>query len=360
MAISGVPEADTVARERRLPLLLGAFGFAALAATVLAWSKWLPYLDRVQATAAGGAYPGGDILAAAGETRDAPSLSGAWAFTTDYGLAVWPALVAALAIAAAVEALLPRRRLLAVFGHDGARGRVPAALAAMPSMMCTCCTAPVVRTLRRSGAPTDATLAYWLANPVLNPAVLVFLALVLPWEWVATRLLVGGLLVVAGTGLVVRAAGRKGAAVPPQAPPVAAAEWRPAPRRLVTALVRTAVVLVPEYLVAVFAVGLLRGWLLPAGGAAAEPAVLATVLAAIGGTLLVIPTAGEIPLILGLAAAGLGKGPLGALLLTLPAISLPSMLMVGRALSWRVTVATAAAVAAAGMLGGALLTALAA
>jgi uncharacterized protein len=53
-----------------------------------------------------------------------------------------------------------------------------------------------------------------------------------------------------------------------------------------------------------------------------------------------------------------GTGPLGALLLTLPAISLPSMVMVGRAMTWRVTLATTAAVAATGVAAGGLLWAL--
>lgn len=114
----------------------------------------------------------------------------------------------------------------------------------------------------------------------------------------------------------------------------------------------------PEYLIVVMLVGLFRGWLLPLGAGPTHLAALVTVIAAIAGTLVVVPTGGEIPLIAGLAAAGMGSGPLGALLLTLPAISLPSMAMVGRALGWRVTVATAVAVACAGVLAGALLWAL--
>jgi hypothetical protein len=49
-----------------------------------------------------------------------------------------------------------------------------------------------------------------------------------------------------------------------------------------------------------------------------------------GGVLLVIPTAGEIPILQGLAIAGVAAGPIGALLITLPAVSLPGTAMVGR------------------------------
>ncbi len=49
---------------------------------------------------------------------------------------------------------------------------------------------------------------------------------------------------------------------------------------------------------------------------------------------------------------------IGTLLITLPAISLPSMAMAGRALSWRVTAALAGAVALTGVAAGGLLWAL--
>lgn len=125
-------------------------------------------------------------------------------------------------------------------------------------------------------------------------------------------------------------------------------------------LMRLAIVLLPEYLIVVLFVGLFRGWMLPVGHSATHLAVLVTLLAAVAGTLVVVPTAGEIPLITGLAAAGMGRGPMGALLIALPAVSLPSMAMVSRAMGWRVTAATAAAVACAGVLAGALLWALSA
>jgi len=70
---------------------------------------------------------------------------------------------------------------------------------------------------------------------------------------------------------------------------------------------------------------------------------------------LVIPTGGEIPVILALTAVGVGAGTAGALLITLPAISLPSMVMVGRALSWRITLAMASVVGVAGLVGALLL-----
>jgi uncharacterized membrane protein YraQ (UPF0718 family) len=82
------------------------------------------------------------------------------------------------------------------------------------------------------------------------------------------------------------------------------------------------------------------------------------VLAAVVGTLLVIPTAGEIPILQGLALAGLSTGALGALLVTLPAVSLPGIAMVGKALGWRATMATTVVVMLGGLVGAGVLLAL--
>ena len=76
-------------------------------------------------------------------------------------------------------------------------------------MMCTCCSAPLAVTLRRRGVPAGSVLGYWLGNPVLNPAVLAFLALVAPWQWVVTRLIAGTVLVVGVTALVARITERR-------------------------------------------------------------------------------------------------------------------------------------------------------
>lgn len=105
----------------------------------------------------------------------------------------------------------------------------------------------------------------------------------------------------------------------------------------------------------VLLVGTFSGWLFPLADSARSWGLLAAVAAVVLGTLFVIPTGGEIPLAQGVALAGFGGAVVGALLITLPAISLPSMVMVARALTWRVTVISAGLVALAGFLAEALL-----
>ena len=62
---------------------------------------------------------------------------------------------------------------------------------------------------------------------------------------------------------------------------------------------------------------------------------------AIVGTLFVIPTAAEIPIVQTMMALGMGTGPAVALLMTLPSISLPSLLMLRKDFDARVLVTVA-------------------
>ena len=353
---TSVPSSPAVSRRTALA---GLAVTAVVAAVGLGWAKWWPYAERAGAVAASGAWKGSSLLAT---EQGVNPLARAWAFTLAYGSAVWKALLVALVVAAVVDVLVPRRWLVSALGRrTPVGGSVAGGLASLPGMMCTCCTAPLAVTMRRAGVPLPAALAFWLGNPVLNPAVLVFLALLAPPSWVAVRLGVGLLLVVGFSALVgVWVRRRPGAEVPAAQQAIEQAVdqplvWRQVPGRVLVRLARLAVVLVPEYLLVVFGVGLVGAPLASLFGTGGALAVLA---AALVGTLLVLPTGGEIPILLGLAAAGAGAGVLGALLLVLPAVSLPSAVMVGRALGWRATAATAGATVLAGLLAGGLLAAL--
>jgi uncharacterized membrane protein YraQ (UPF0718 family) len=345
----------------RRAMLWGTLGFAAVALSALAWAKWLPYTEKVP-TVLGSHTVGTSIVNGGASGPPTPSWQAAMDYAVTYGKAIWPAMVAGLLLAASVEAFLPRRRLLTLFQrHRGpAVSTVAGGALSTASMMCTCCAAPVAVSVRARGVPLSSALAYWLGNPVLNPVVLVFMAVVLPWQFVTVRVVTGVLLVFGVTMLVARLAGARQTVTDPAAQPEDDASApddptsaRDAARRFLRTLARLSAVLLPEYLIVVLLLGGLRGWLFPAG--AADWGVLAVLLFAVVGTLFVIPTAGEIPIIQGLAIAGVGLGPAGALILTLPALSLPSMLMIRRAFPARVIAATGISVAALGLVGAGLL-----
>lgn len=350
MTAPAAPREDALDRR-----VLGGFVVAALLFVAgFTWSKWWPYVVKIDGLAATREWDGGALLDVA---RDAPSWwTGAWEFTLAYTDSVWKALVVGLLIAAAIDTLLPRqciRRVLS--GRNPVGGAAIAGAASMPSMMCTCCASPVAVSLSRRGVPVSSVVAYWLGNPVLNPAVLVFLALVGPWQWVATRLAVGIVLVLGAAALAARLLPAR-TADPTVAVPTGGdrGDERPSPGRFLRSLARFSLTLVPEYLGLVFLVGVAAhllswdaSWV--TGGGLGLVALAAVAL------LMVIPTGGEIPVLLTLAAVGASPWVLGLVLLALPAVSLPSLLMVGRSLTWRVTAASAGAVVGAGLLAGAVL-----
>ncbi len=103
--------------------------------------------------------------------------------------------------------------------------------------------------------------------------------------------------------------------------------------------------ILPAYIISVLILGAIRAWLFPAIPATWADSIPVMILFAISGTLFVIPTAGEIPIVQTLLSFGLGYGPAAALMFSLPVISLPSMLMVRRVFSWRILIFLASSVA---------------
>jgi uncharacterized protein len=341
----------------------GVLAGVAVCATVfvagLLWAKWMPYAAKTIDLNQTHHWPGSAILTVGGvRAGDPPSWHAAVTFVHAYASAIWPALVVAVLLSAAVQAFLPPQWLPAVLNRRGVlASAVAGGAGSMPSMMCACCTAPVAVMLRRNGVNRAAAVAYWLGNPLLNPAVLVFLALVAPWQWTVTRLVVGVATVVGVAALVGVATRGATDTAPDDANTAPHRDFRPSVPRFGRALLRMCVTLLPEYAVLVVAIGACRGWLLTLTEPA-HPVLVAVLVAAVVGTLMVIPTAGEIPIVQALALLGVSSGVLGALLITLPAVSLPGAAMVARSFGLKAVGITAAAVTAAGMAGAVVLTVL--
>jgi uncharacterized protein len=210
----------------------------------------------------------------------------------------------------------------------------------------------VAVSLRKKGAGVGSTLALWLGNPTLNPAVLVFIVLTLGWGWAALRLGFGVVLIVATALLAARVTSRMSIDVPlisaSPAPEQPVEHWAVSWLR---SFVRLAVRLTPEYLVVVALLGAARAFLFPVG-LHLGGGLWALVAVAVAGTLFVIPTAGEVPIVQTMLAAGAGAAPAAALLLTLAPLSLPSLLMLSRVLPGRVLLAAATVTAAVGVAAG--------
>lgn len=353
------------ARQAPSPYL-GIAIFALIAIVGLFYVKWFPYYHRAF-TAAETHSIGKSILMGTAAQAPEPSLQAALDYALAYGKAIWQAMVLGLLLGSAVQALVPPRWIAKALGGSGFRSVFVGGMTSLPTMMCTCCAAPVVAGLRQRHASPGGAVAFWLGNTVLNPATLVFMGFVLGWQWAGLRLALG-VLMVFGIGYLINrmitpaqeTAQREFATevVDDAAPEGVTGYWRNAFVRWGQILARMTVRLIPEYLVIVLLLGAARAWLFPHISADIGDHFIWIAAFSLAGALFVIPTAGEVPIIQAMLSLGMAAGPAGALLMTLPPISLPSLVMLGRSFSARELAVVAAGVVAFGLLGAGLAIAL--
>lgn len=315
-----------------------AWGAAAVIFVVLLvagvfYAKWDPYFLKLAPVSAHHTL-GASIVTGRAARAPAVGIAAAWDYTLAYFRDIWVALVVGLVVGAGVQTLLPRQWLVRLLGRAGWGSASLAVAAAVPSMMCTCCSAPITVGLKKQHVSSGAVFGYWLGNPVLNPATIVFMGFVLGWGWALLRIGVGLVLVAGGVYIGNRwGEGQTPKAVSEQLHADAEPDAGPTARRFFGTLGRLSLGLLPEYIIIVGILGAVRAWLFPTMTPAVGHSLLLVVALAVVGTLFVIPTAGEIPIVQTLMSYGLGLGGAGALMITLPAISLPSMAMVSQAVS---------------------------
>ncbi|GJM78765.1 permease [uncultured Paenibacillus sp.] len=334
--------------KRKTALFIVLFLIIAIAG--LSYVKWWPYYGKAFKAATEHSI-GSSILGA--DASGPISWSAALDYAAAYFKSVWKAAVLGILLGSLVQVLLPAQWLHKVLGSSRFKSTFLGGIVSLPGMMCTCCAAPIAAGLRKRNVSVGASLAFWLGNPVLNPATLIFMTFVLSWKFTLLRLVFGIVLTFGVSYFANRLA--KGQQVPAPAEmerAEAAAELKdegPFALRWLKSLGMMILNVVPAYLLSVLLLGAFQGVLFPVelGGG-----ILTILLFALVGTLFVIPTAAEIPIIQSFTALGLGAGPAAALLLTLPAISLPSLLMVSRSFPRKVLGFVFASVVVLGIVAG--------
>ncbi|PHX37137.1 hypothetical protein AO284_21160, partial [Pseudomonas sp. NZIPFR-PS2] len=234
--------------------------FLLIACVGLYYVKWSPYYLKAF-VAADNHSIGASIL---NDQQSAP-LAAALAYAQVYFLAIWKAAVLAVILGSLLQVLIPRDWLLRLFGRAGLGSTLRGGLFALPGMMCSCCAAPVAAGMRRQQVSVGAALAFWIANPVLNPATLVFMGFVLGWGFTALRL-VAGIVLVVGVSLVAQRISR-----PDQVPEpaleamaeVSVVESQPFLSRWLRTLWQLFWSTIPVYILAVLILGAARVWLFP-------------------------------------------------------------------------------------------------
>jgi uncharacterized membrane protein YraQ (UPF0718 family) len=332
--------------------LLLALLFIVIAAAGLLYVKWWPYYGKAITSATTHSI-GSSILNGANEAIPAPSWGTAWEYALAYYKAVWKAAVLGILLGSLVQVLLPSKWLLNMLGKANFKSTAIGGLASLPGMMCTCCAAPLAVGLRKKNASVGASLAFWIGNPTINPATLIFMTFVLSWKFTLLRLVFGLLLTFGVSYLANRFAPNE--QVPQEveaALPEDDKHEQPVYVRWGKAIWSMFISLVPAYVVAVLLLGAFRAWMFPVLSDTGANSLLAIIGFAIAGMLFVIPTAAEIPIIQTFTSMGMGGGPAAALLLTLPAVSLPSLLMIAKHFPAKVLVFTASSVVVIGILAG--------
>ncbi len=320
--------------------------------------KWDPYYHKVFVAAAKHSI-GSSIVSGKTDIAPAVGIGAAWHYAVTYFLAIWQALVVGIVVGAAVQVLLPSTWILRLFAKRSFSSVAKAGVMALPGMMCTCCGAPIAAGLRESKASVGSALAFWLGNPVLNPATIIFMGFVLGWNFALFRIVFGLFLVFGVSYLADRFTGNK-----------QGENWsmrftsektidatdlfsdqRPIWMRFFLQVAKMSVTMLPAYIIVVLLVGGLRAWFFPVLGPHAS-GLLWLIGLALAGTLFVIPTAAEVPIVQTLLHFGLGLGPAAALLLTLPTISAPSIAIVWNAFPKKALFFTAFATFLVGIVGG--------
>jgi uncharacterized membrane protein YraQ (UPF0718 family) len=328
--------------------------FFVIAIAGLFYVKWSPYYHRAFVAASNHAI-GSSILMGTSSSPPPASLDSAIGYAMAYGKAIWQAMVLGLLLGSGVQALLPRAWIAKVFGQTNFGSVVSGGLLSIPAMMCTCCAAPVVAGLRQRSAAPGAAIAFWLGNTILNPATLIFMGFVLGWNWTLLRLVLG-ILMVFGLGYFINRRMNDGEVeLIQQLNRGQVDESNENPfRRWIKILGKMSLRLIPEYIILVLLLGAVRVYLFPHVGPEISNNLSWIILFAIAGMLFVIPTAGEVPIIQAMLTLGIGVGPAGALLMTLPPISLPSLAMLYRSFKLNLLLVVTATVVAFGVLAGLL------
>jgi hypothetical protein len=297
------------------------------------------------------------------------------AIAANYLALVWHATFLALMWAGLGVVALPLYfgGLISPRGASRFRAFLGGVVYAVPQPFCSCCAAPIAASIYRTGASLVSSVAFLLASPTLNVTALILAATLLPPRFAVLRILGGGLLVVGAASLAGAAAGRP-LPTPAHRPRRALVDLvarlfnrycalfqfeavdrtAPTPAGLILAWVvnawRMTTVVVPTLVVG----SVVAGAIVTFVPAAFTNDLSGVLLASALGTILMISTWTEIPVVAILAAQGL-TGPAAALLMTLPAVSLPCLVIFGGALgSARVSTLVGAATFASGVVAGLL------
>ncbi|TAK30432.1 MAG: hypothetical protein EPO21_19195 [Chloroflexota bacterium] len=276
--------------------------------------------------------------------------------TLDYLNTVWSTTLLGLFIAGAAVTFLPHLLRHHLQGN-GIGQHLAAAVLGLPNMFCTCCAATTLPGLRKAGMGLAATLSFFVAAPALNMTVIILAFQLLPLKLALARAVLGLVAAVGVPYLVVKLHPEVSAALSAQTCEVD--EGKTAVSLLsawLRATLDIARVAIPFLLVGILIVSIFKV-LLPFDVIARSlgDGLAPTLLASLVGVVLMVPSYTEVLWIGEFTKQGMGTGPAAALLITLPAVSFPSLWVLARVHgSYRLAVSLGLGVLLLGVVGGLL------
>lgn len=342
------PEAPVGHRDWRATGLTGGLLILVLVGGLITYKSAGAIAQLALTGATGAVTLRGDVVA-----TDATATLSIATRTLNYLAVIWPALVFGILIGSAVRAVIPLGAVSRLFERRRVAAQLVAGASGAPLMLCSCCVAPVFSAVYERSSKLAPSLAVMIAAPALNPAALALTFLLFPASIAWGRLWMSVIAVFVGTALVARMVGRQPVRRPPtlrgfDTPDESASTLMRFVRSCADTTLRTAPVVVLGVVLAIA----FADYLPVAAPSSSSLLVWAVAATAVLAVPIALPTFFEIPLAVGMLAAGAPAGAAAALLFAGPAVNLPSLLTVQQMAGPRAVALTAAMIGLVAFAGG--------
>jgi uncharacterized membrane protein YraQ (UPF0718 family) len=256
-----------------------------------------------------------------------------------YTLTVWHATLLGLLLSGLAMVCLPFR-LESWARRRGLVGGLSGTAMAVPQPFCSCCAVAWTPTLLRYGASYEFLLAFIVAAPMVNITTLILAGALLPPKYALLRLVAGIGLPVLVAYAVSRIYGKNSCSVPKASHDIAASlskslggeetgvgrsDWLPqSPGVLVQQWLTSSAKLAAWFIPTMVGVAVIAAAIFEWMPDVCTNSLTSVLVAAVAGTLMMISTWSEIPVVAQLIKTGC-SGPAATLLVVLPPVSLPCL-----------------------------------
>jgi len=270
----------------------------------------------------------------------------------------WFCLGMAFLIAGAVQTFIPKELIIKHLGKRNPKAYLIAAFGGRLLSVCSCSVIPLFAAIKKRGAGLGPAVTFLLATPAINPAAIILTFSLIGWQFVVGRIILAlGAAII--TGVILEAIWTTEEEKSGMLSQLKV-EYQEKDFSLFRDLKEWLMnvwdfikKIFPLVFLGIFVIGIIKIFLTSEViSTYLSQGFWQTALASIMGVVIYTPTLVEIPFVRELLALGMGTGPALAFLLTGPALSLPSMLGVSRAINWKMVLNYALIMWILGIIGG--------